>query len=55
VLGLPLAAAVLAELASPGFTSRLVSHPASTALVTFAAALQLVAIVAVRRLTREAR
>jgi tight adherence protein B len=52
VLGLPVAAAVLAELASPGFAARLLSHPASTALVVLAATLQLVAIVAVRRLTR---
>jgi tight adherence protein B len=55
VLGLPLAAAALAELASPGFTARLLSHPASTALVAFAAALQLVAIAAVRHLTRGPR
>jgi tight adherence protein B len=52
VLGLPVAAAGLAELASPGFAGRLLSHPASTVLVVAAASLQLVAIVAVRRLTR---
>jgi tight adherence protein B len=52
VLGLPVAAAVLTELASPGFAARLLANPASTALVACAAVLQLVAIVAVRRLTR---
>jgi tight adherence protein B len=52
VLGLPVAAAVLVELVAPGFAARLLRHPASTALVAFAAALQVVAIVAVRRLTR---
>jgi tight adherence protein B len=51
VLGLPVAAAILTELASPGFAARLLAHPASIALVALAAALQLVAIVLVRRLT----
>jgi tight adherence protein B len=52
VTGLPLAAAVLAELASPGFLAGLLATPATTALVALAAALQLAGLVAVRRLAR---
>jgi tight adherence protein B len=52
VVGLPLAAAVLAELAAPGFAGRLLARPASAALVILAAALQLAALVAMRRLAR---
>jgi hypothetical protein len=51
-MGLPAAAALLAELASPGFAGRLVAAPASAALVALAAALQLTAIVAMRGLAR---
>jgi tight adherence protein B len=52
VTGLPLAAAVLAELASPGFLAGLLATPATTALVVLAAVLQLTGLVAVRRLAR---
>jgi tight adherence protein B len=52
VLALPIAAAALTELVSPGFAARMLAHPASTALVVLAASLQLVAVVAVRHLTR---
>lgn len=52
VLGLPAGAAVLAELASPGFAAGLLSRPLAATLVGFAAALQLVAVAAVRRLAR---
>jgi tight adherence protein B len=52
VLLLPLGAAVLAELASPGLIGGLVRHPVSVWLVVMAVMLQLVAIVAVARLAR---
>jgi len=52
VLVLPLGAAVLAELASPGLIAGLVTHPLSVWLVAMAAALQVTAIVAVSRLAR---
>jgi tight adherence protein B len=52
VLVLPLGAAVLAELASPGLIAGLVTHPLSVWLVAVAAALQVTAIVAVSRLAR---
>jgi tight adherence protein B len=51
VLALPAAAAVLAELASPGFLAGLLARPASATLMALALALQLVAVVAVRRLS----
>ncbi len=52
VLVLPLGAAALAELASPGLVAGLVDHPLSVWLVGMAAVLQLAAIVAVARLAR---
>lgn len=51
VLGLPLAAAALAELAAPGFAASLLAQPLPAALVASAAFLQLVAMLAIRRLT----
>ena len=54
VLVLPLGAAVLAELASPGIVAGLLAHPLSVWLVAMAAGLQAVAIVAVSRLARAA-
>lgn len=50
--GLPVAAAALAELASPGFLLGLLTTPISGALAGLAAVLQVVAIVCIRRLTR---
>jgi tight adherence protein B len=50
VLGLPLAAAALTELAAPGFTASLLAEPLPAALVATAAVLQLVAVLAIRRL-----
>ena len=50
VLGLPLAAAALAELASPGFAAGLLEQPLPAALVGTAACLQLAALLAIRRL-----
>jgi tight adherence protein B len=52
VLGLPAAAAALAELASPGFTAGLLARPASAALAVLAALLQVAALLAMRRLAR---
>jgi tight adherence protein B len=52
VLVLPLGAAVVAELASPGLIGGLLTHPLSVWLVAMAAALQAAAIVAVSRLAR---
>jgi tight adherence protein B len=52
VLGMPLAAAVFAELGSPGFVARLLHDPASAWLTVLAALLQGAAIVCVRRLSR---
>jgi tight adherence protein B len=50
VVVLPLAAALLAELGSPGLLASLLAQPASATLVAIAAALQLTALVAIRRL-----
>jgi tight adherence protein B len=52
VLGMPLAAAAFAELGSPGFIARLLGNPLSAWLTILAALFQVVAIVAVRRLSR---
>jgi tight adherence protein B len=52
VLVLPVGAAALAELASPGLLAGLVGHPLSVWLVAMAALLQAVAILAVARLGR---
>lgn len=52
VLGLPLGAAALAELADPGFLLGLARHPVSAWLAGLAVALQAVAAVCVRRLAR---
>ena len=52
VLVLPLGAAALAELASPGLVPGLLTHPLSVWLVVTAAGLQVTAIVAVSRLAR---
>ena len=51
MLGLPLAAAALAELAAPDFAASLLAQPLPTALVASAAFLQIVAMLAIRRLT----
>jgi tight adherence protein B len=55
VLGLPLAAAVLAELASPGFAAALVANQLSATLALMAALLQLAALLCIARLARSAR
>jgi tight adherence protein B len=55
VLGLPLAGAVLAELAAPGFARSLVANPLSAWFAILAALLQLVALACIARLTRAAR
>ena len=52
VLVLPVGAAALAELASPGLIAGLLAHPLSVWLVAMAAVLQAVAILAVARLGR---
>jgi tight adherence protein B len=52
VLLLPVGAALLAELASPGLTAGLLAHPLSVWLVLMAAVLQITAILAVARLAR---
>ena len=52
VLLLPVGAAALAELASPGLIAGLLAHPLSVWLVGMAAVLQLTAILAVARLAR---
>jgi tight adherence protein B len=52
VLLLPLGAAALAELASPGLIGGLLTHPVSVWLVGMAAVLQLAAVLAVARLAR---
>lgn len=52
ILALPLGAAVLGELARPGLLAALLSNPVSALLTTFALILQLVALLAVARLTR---
>jgi tight adherence protein B len=50
VLGLPLAAAALTELAAPGFVASLLAEPLPAALVAAAAILQVLAVLAIRRL-----
>ncbi len=50
VLGLPLAGAVLAELAAPGFAASLLANPLSTWFALVAALLQLTALVCIGRL-----
>ena len=55
VLGLPLAGAVLAELAAPGFAAALVTTRLSAWLALLAALLQLAALVCIGRLARGGR
>ena len=52
VLVLPIGAALLAELAQPGLLSGLLTNPVSAWLTCLALVLQLIALFAVRRLTR---
>ena len=52
VLALPLGAAALAELASPGLAAGLAGHPIAAWLVAMAAILQLTAVLAIARLAR---
>lgn len=52
VVAMPIAAALLAELLDPGFVGGLLSSPASAALLSIAAALQLAGFVAIKRLSR---
>jgi tight adherence protein B len=52
VLGLPLGAALLAELGSPGLLASRLGDPLSASLIALAAALQATAALAIRRLTR---
>ena len=52
VLGLPLGAAMLAELGSPGLLASRLKDPLPATLVALAVMLQLVAALAIRRLTR---
>jgi tight adherence protein B len=52
VLGLPLAAAVVAELAAPGFVTSLVANPLSAWFAALAALLQLAALACISRLAR---
>jgi len=52
VLVLPVAAALLAELAQPGLLKGLLANPVSAWLTCFAVLLQVIALVAVRRLAR---
>ena len=52
VLGLPVAAAVLAELGSPGLIESRLADPLPATLVAIAVALQAAAAIAIRRLTR---
>ena len=52
VLGLPLAGAILAELAAPGFAASLVANPLSAWFAILAALLQLTALACIGRLTR---
>jgi len=55
VVGLPIAAAALAELAAPGFLRALVAAPLSAALTAAALALQAAGLLAVRRIVRVRR
>jgi tight adherence protein B len=50
VLGLPVAAAALAELGSPGLLASRLADPLPATLIAFAAALQLAAALAIRRI-----
>jgi len=50
VLGLPLAAAALAELGSPGFLASLLADPLSASLTTLAVLLQLASLAAIHRI-----
>jgi tight adherence protein B len=52
VTGLPLAGLALGELAQPGFVGGLVSEPVTAVLIAVAVALQVVALVCVRRIAR---
>jgi tight adherence protein B len=52
VLGLPLGAAVVAELAAPGFAAGLLANPLSAWLAGLAVLLQLGALVCIARLAR---
>jgi tight adherence protein B len=54
VLGLPLAAAVAAELAAPGFAASLLANPLSAWLAGLAVVLQLAALLCISRLARAA-
>lgn len=55
VTGLPLGAAAMTELAAPGFLAGLAREPLTAALAGLSLTLQLVAIVAIRRLTGASR
>jgi tight adherence protein B len=55
VLGLPLAGAVVTELASPGFARSLLANPLSAWFAILAVLLQVTALVCIGRLTRAAR
>jgi tight adherence protein B len=55
VLGLPLAGAVLTELATPGFAASLIANPVSAWFAILAALLQVTALVCIGRLTRAPR
>jgi tight adherence protein B len=52
VLGLPLGAALMAELGTPGLLADRLSDPLPATLIALAAALQVTAALAIRRLTR---
>jgi tight adherence protein B len=52
VVAMPSGGAVFAELVQPGFAAKLFAAPASAALLAFAAVLQLVGFVAIRRISR---
>ena len=52
VLVLPVGAALLAELAQPGLLKGLLANPVSAWLTCFAVLLQVIALIAVRRLAR---
>ncbi len=54
VVALPAGAALFAELLQPGFVSRVVSEPASAAMLVAAAGLQMVGFAVIRRLGRPA-
>jgi tight adherence protein B len=54
VVALPAGAALFAELLEPGFISRVLSEPASAAMLVAAAALQLAGFASIRRLGRPA-